>query len=201
MPVDRKPDQNPDIEKNPNPQGKGLVPVLEQWQASQPLAAKAKNPGQLYVDYFVSLLVLSARFSFKPVRGQRYYLYLKNNKWLLSLVEPSAWHSESPGDYLGQCRLQDDMTWNLEPDAKFHDNPLIVEALGRFHQGLLEYLDDGRTLKEKLPWFAEKLPFYQRMAANGLAKSIAMSASTEILENSASQWLEQLPQANLLELG
>ena len=53
--------------KNPNPQGKGVVPVLEAWQAAKPSLTRPKSQRQVLNDYAISLLVLSAQFQFNPL--------------------------------------------------------------------------------------------------------------------------------------
>ena len=100
--------------KNPNPQGKGLVPVLDDLQALQLRPGGVKAPAEFLRDYFVSSLVLSARFRFRPVVGRAYFLYAGDPDWLLSLVAPAQWRGNLPGDFIGRCRLRPDMTWELE---------------------------------------------------------------------------------------
>ena len=93
------------MKTNPNPQGKGLVPVLDAWQSLQPAAVAPKSAPRLLGDYMVSLLVLSAEFSFKPVPGKPYYLYWREGDWQLSLISPVEWGLRLPGECLGECQL------------------------------------------------------------------------------------------------
>ena len=61
--------------KNPNPQGKGLVPVLRDLGSLQAVAPAVKSSVDFLRDYCISSMVLAAKFSFKPVPGKDYYLY------------------------------------------------------------------------------------------------------------------------------
>ena len=72
----------------PNPQGKGLVGFLLDWNYSSPREVTAKPQAQVLADYFTSLLVLSAKFKFKPTFGKNYYLYWDETCLSLSLISP-----------------------------------------------------------------------------------------------------------------
>ncbi len=177
--------------KRGNPQGKGLVPVLEAWQGVQPRAVTAKTPGRVLADYFTTLLVLSAEFSFKPVPGVDYFLYRRGSGWMLSLIAPEEWRSRSPGACLGQCRLQLDMTWSLELLADLGEDTELRSALAAFHEGFLSLLEAHQTLEAGLPHYVETLPYYRRLLAAGLANSLAGSLMlSQLGERGADYWLE-----------
>ena len=165
----------------PNPQGKGLTPLLNDWQYYRPLQARKKSPSQLFADYFTSMLVLSAEFSFKPVIGQRYYLYCKSGRWHLSLIEPERWDRQQAGDCLGECRLHRDMTWSITPHRQAGNSSAIKSALGRFATDMDAYLKNSGS-DQHLPYFAAQLPYYRRLAASGLAQSIKASSGDAQLE-------------------
>ena len=42
--------------KTPNPQGKGMVPVLHDWQGLRPTVSGPKAPGEILRDYCLSPL-------------------------------------------------------------------------------------------------------------------------------------------------
>jgi hypothetical protein len=107
----------PESIKNPNPQGKGLVPLLRDWQTVQPAFCGQRSAVDFLRDYCVSSLVLAAQFRFKPVVGVPYFLYCGQQGWMLSLVGPDEWGQRLPGEYLARCRLRADMTWALEAAA------------------------------------------------------------------------------------
>lgn len=159
-----------------NPQGKGLVPMLEHWHALRPAPAAAKDPGRLLADYCLSSLILSSRFSFKPVVGQTYYLYWCQSEWRLSLVSPEEWGARHPGSYAGACQLQTDLTWQLlAPGDVGHDQEL-AGALGAFLEAFVDSIEQADDIESALPNYLAHLPYYQRMLATGLATSLKFSA-------------------------
>lgn len=181
---------------NPNPQGKGLVPVLAAWEASRPTNIAPKNAGRIISDYFTSLLVLSAEFSFKPLAGQHYYLYWRassrqQSPLLLSLIEPERNGAERLGLAMGQCQLQPDMTWSIRPSANMTDNPEIRRFLQHFQQQFIDNHDNDQSMEDNLPVFVTSLPFYRRMAALALSTSLKYSINSGKLQGaSARHWLD-----------
>lgn len=160
--------------KKPNPQGKGLVPVLDHLRGLQLRPGGDKSPAAFLRDYFVSSLVLSARFRFRPVRGRHYFLYATEPQWLLSLVAPAQWRGALPGAFVGRCRLRDDMTWELETSA--------LDALPNVSRDVLAFIDafvariatEG-SVTDTLPFYLASLPYQQRMLATALAASLQQS--------------------------
>jgi ubiquinone/menaquinone biosynthesis C-methylase UbiE len=59
----------PRTQKNPNPQGKGNVTVLQDWDALRPRSLERKSANNILTDYCLSALVLAAKFQFRPVQG------------------------------------------------------------------------------------------------------------------------------------
>jgi hypothetical protein len=175
--------------KNPNPQGKGLVSVLAHWQDTRPAQVQAKAPAELLFDWFASALVLSARFSFKPARGQRYFLYANQGDWQLSLVGPDEWGDRYIGDCLGVCELRQDMTWSITADPELATKPALQTALAELVDSFTASLDSDDELVERLPGYRRELPYYQRMLATGLGSSLRQSA---LLGNALDQPLRSL---------
>ncbi len=179
---------------NPNPQGKGSVPVLDALQAFTPRNVSTKAPRQLFSDYFVSLLIISAEFHFKPVPGVPYYLYLKNRQWKLSLIEPQRWRDDHFGDFLGRCELRSDMTWSLEPLVDIQESPQLLEALQIFQDNIVDTFNTGDSLLATLPFFVDELPFYRRLAASGLARSFVQACPDRaLLAKPAASFVAALP--------
>lgn len=180
---------------NPNPQGKGVVPVLAAWEAYRPQHIAPKNAQRIISEYFTSLLVLSAEFSFRPVAGQHYYLYWRASSrrrtpLLLSLIEPESVGAERLGLPMGQCQLQPDMTWSIQPASHMTDDPEIVSFLQQFQQQFMDSHNNDQSLEDNLPVFVASLPFYRRMAALALSSSLKYSISSGELEGaSAKHWL------------
>jgi len=162
--------------KNPNPQGKGLVSVLADWQQTRPRELREKTPAVLLRDWFTSALVLSASFRFRPAVGQAYYLYSRNGDWRLSLVAPGEWGERKAGACLGRCELRPDMTWALEPSDDIDRQPDLVAELTQLIESFTQQLGDEGTLAEQLPGYRRDLPYHQRMLATALGASLRDSA-------------------------
>ncbi len=73
----------------------------------------AKQAQEIHKRKELSILIYSAKLNFVPVIGQHYYLYeKKDNSYILSLVGPNEWGSNSP--YKNCCasvKLLSDHTW------------------------------------------------------------------------------------------
>lgn len=180
------------MKANPNPQGKGLVPVLEAWASVQPSAVEPKAAPRLLSDYLVSLLVLSAEFAFKPVPGKPYYLYWRDGEWRLSLIGPKEWGRAQPGECLGECQLGFDMTWHLVRHEVKEPSAALAQAVEGFVAQFSETIASADVLEETLPFYVRQLPFYRRLLATGLAASLqhSMRGSGQ-LGHSGKVWLHQ----------
>lgn len=63
---------------------------------------------KLIEEYEWNELVYQARFSYEPVIGDTYHLYVGNNgKPFLSLISPNEWNKE----YIGSFKLNSDHKW------------------------------------------------------------------------------------------
>lgn len=185
--------------KSPNPQGKGVVPLLAAWESMSPVTIANKAAGRILGEYFTSLLILSAEFSFKPVPQNHYYLYWKpllsadNNStspWRLSLIEPERLGDLDLGVYVGRCILECDMTWSIALAETLHQHSELLEDLKHFHQQFKASNNDDQSLETHLPFFVEQLPFYRRLAATALSSSLSRSIQASELDNiPARQWL------------
>ncbi len=158
-----------------NPQGKGLVPVLEHWNELAPTVVRRSSPRELLLDYLVGILVLSARFSFAPVVGREYYLYWRRDEWVLSLVSPGEWRGREPGIAVGAVRLREDRTWAISPDAGVAQHPQLISALEAFQEQFVSSIDSDQPLRDGLPWHVASLPWYPRLLALALSRSLADS--------------------------
>ena len=162
------------FDRSPNPQGKGVVPVLQDWHALQPAGVALKTPVDFFRDYCISSLVLAADFRFRPVVGRDYYLYSRDQRWSLSLVAPREWGERQPGDYVASCRLRPDMTWDID-FADLEPGSSATIALQAFVEGFVDTLSGQESLEEGLPYFARRLPYYRRVLGAALAKSLHRS--------------------------
>jgi hypothetical protein len=179
-----------------NPQGKGLTPVLEQWRAAQPSLVRSRTPREVLADYFTTLLVLSAEFSFRPAPGVSYFLYLREGRWELSLIAPAEWGERRPGPCLGRCELLPDMSWSLETAEGLEQQPELLAALEAFRTGFAAMLDRDGNLEDSLPFYVRELPYYRRLLAAGLANTLSRSlARSGLAGRSSRRWLAQAPRA------
>lgn len=164
-------------DKNPNPQGKGQVPVLAALAENRKAAAAVppKHIEQVSVELFTSLFVLESDFNFKPVPGRAYWMYHKRGRYWLSPVAPEEWHPMVYGRYIGECRLQEDMSWTLELADEVAADPAFVRHLEERRARFERDLEAADTLDDALPVHESRFPFYQRAFAYALAHSLGTS--------------------------
>lgn len=179
----------------PNPQGKGVVGLLADWDYSAPRGVVAKPAPQLLADYFTSLLVLSASFRFEPVFGATYHLYCSDGDWTLSLISPDEWDSAAKrGAYVGECVLHDDATWSISPSDNVTRPGSIADAVAAVYDGFVDKLNTKEPLEDELPFFEGGLPYYPRLFAAALSRSLKTSLILGgQLQTESQAWLEQIP--------
>ncbi len=180
-----------------NPEGKGLNGFLLDWYRSEPRGVVAKSQRQVLAEFFTSMLVLSASFKFRPAVGTTNYLYWFKGEWSLSLIAPDEWSDERRAGFAGTCVLQRDMTWTIVPsDLLALDNP-VSDAVGRFYDAFAEMLDTDLTLEEILPFYVRRLPYYQRLFASALGRSVRAAVTLgDQTSISCRQWQAVLPKMN-----
>ncbi len=161
--------------KQANPQGKGLVPALQAWNATRPVHSRPQALPTLLADYCASALVLAACFDFAPVPGNSYHLYRCGDVWRLSLISPGEWGARRPGIHVARCDLRADMTWSLDAADDLDDHPLVVQALESHVEAFIAAMDCDRPLVDGLPFHVSELPFYPRLFASALARSLSKS--------------------------
>ena len=164
------------MNRQPNPQGKGLTPVLDSLtQSRTQLSLPAKRVDQISSELFTSLFVLHSDFAFKPVPGRRYCLYRKSERFRLSLITPREWGDARFGQYIGECVLQPDLTWTLHFDAQAARDRELLRLIEARREAFERRLDAAETLDSVLPVFDASLPFYRRVYAAALAHSLGVS--------------------------
>ena len=186
-----------------NPEGKGVNGYLLDWYQSEPRGVAAKPRRQLLAEFFTSLLVLSASFKFRPAVGAASYLYWTNGGWLLSLIAPDEWSDEKRAGFAGTCVLQRDMTWTITPSQRLSESNPVSEAVGRFYAGFTEMLDSDHALEEILPFYVSGIPYYQRLYASALSRSMRTAVRLgDQASISCRQWYALLPKVqNVLLAG
>ncbi len=155
-----------------NPEGKGNNGFMLDWERTQPRGVVVKPRRQLLAEFFTSMLILSAKFKFRPAIGVPTYLYWINDEWSLSLIGPEQWSEERQASFAGTCVLQTDMTWTIDPSPHIAGDTPVAAAIGRFYDAFAEKLDTDLTLEEILPFYVGKLPYYQRLFASALSRSV-----------------------------
>jgi hypothetical protein len=178
-----------------NPEGKGLNGFLLDWYQSEPTGVIAKPRRQLLAEFFTSMLVLSAAFKYRPAVGTVNYLFWINNEWSLSLIAPAEWSTERQAAFAGTCVLQRDMTWTITPSDLLADRNAVSDAIGRFYDAFAEMLNTDLTLEEILPFYVRRLPYYQRLFASALSRSMRTAVTLgDQASNGCRQWRTLLPQ-------
>lgn len=160
------------LQADSNPEGKGLNGFLLDWYQSEPRGVVAKSQRQVLAEFFTSMLILSAKFKYRPAVDVPNYLYSINNEWSLSLISPDEWSDERHAGFAGTCVLQPDMTWTITPSELLTESTPVADAVGRFYDAFAETLDTDMTLEEILPFYVGTMPYYQRLYANALSRSI-----------------------------
>ncbi len=163
--------------KNPNPQGKGLVPVLSVLAEGKTAAAHVppKEIDQISVELFTSLFVLRSDFKFRPVPGQTYTLYQKDGRFRLSLVAQHEWEGNLFGKVVGECKLQSDMTWTLKLSEEAGRDEALLAYIEKERLAFDQRVRNAKTMEDILPEYDESQVFYQRAYSHVLAHSLRSS--------------------------
>lgn len=168
---------------SPNPQGKGLVPVLESLASSRAaIAVPPKQIDQISSELFTSLFVLESDFKFKPVVGKSYWLYRKGERFWLSMLAPEEWSAATHGQVIGECTLQEDITWTLTLDDAAAQDTALMNLIQAKKLDFERKLEAAEQVDGVLPVFDESLPFYQRVFASALAHSLRVSMQKSGIE-------------------
>ncbi len=64
------------------------------------------------------------------------------------------------------------MTWTIIPSEQLSEDSAVTDAIGRFYDAFAEMLNTDLTLEEILPFYVRKLPYYQRLFASALSRSV-----------------------------
>lgn len=155
-----------------NPEGKGLNGFLLDWNRTEPRGLVTKPRRQVLAEFFTSMLVLSARFKYKPAIGVINYLYCVEGEWSLSLIAPEEWSQVRQDGFAGTCILHEDMTWTITPSALVGEDNDVSAAIVRFYDAFAQTLDSDLTLEEILPFYVRRMPYWQRLYASALSRSI-----------------------------
>jgi len=162
--------------KNSNPQGKGLVPVLQGLhQHRLRKQVPPKQIDQISLELFTSLFVLQSEVRFNPVPDTEYWMYAVADTYRLLLVGPDEWHTPYPGRYIGRCVLQEDRTWTLDLDAAVAADTVFMEAIEQRREQMQQMLENAASLEDAMPVFEAELGYYGKVLAFILGKSLLSS--------------------------
>ena len=64
------------------------------------------------------------------------------------------------------------MTWTISPSELLADNNTVSDSIDRFYDAFAEMLNTDLTLEEILPFYVRRLPYYQRLYASALSRSM-----------------------------
>lgn len=162
--------------RNPNPQGKGLVPVLQglQQHLRQPVLVP-KQIDQIEMELFTSLFVLQSALKFNPVAGQSYWMYEVEGGYRLLMVAPDEWLRPYSGRCIGECVLQDDRTWTLALQPALAADTAFLARIDTLRRRMQQALERATTIEAVLPVYEEGLGYHGRIMAFILGKSLLSS--------------------------
>jgi hypothetical protein len=184
-----------------NPEGKGQSGFLLDWYESEPRGVVVKSQRQVLAEFFTSMLVLSAKFKYKPVIGVENYLYWINGEWSLSLIAPDEWSKERRAGFAGSCVLHSDMTWTIAPSKLLAGEHPVSEAVARFYDGFAEAMDTNLPLEALLPFYVGRMTYYPRLYASALSRSIRVAVTLgDQTSVSCRDWRRLLPRLERLLL-
>jgi hypothetical protein len=159
-----------------NPQGKGLVPVLQGLEQLVPrVRLQPKQIDQIEMELFTSLFVLQSELKFAPVPDQSYWMYHTDSGYRLLMVGPDEWHRPYPGRCIGECILQQDRTWTLLLQAELALDKAFLDQIAALHSKLQQRLTRSARVEEVLPAFEASLGYHGRVLAFLLGKSLLAS--------------------------
>ena len=86
-----------------------LDQIFEQMKLLAEQANKIKDRAD------ISYQIYTAKMSFKPLIGKSYFLYVKKEQRILSMIGPTEWGKSIPFDeFVGKVTLLSDHTWKVE---------------------------------------------------------------------------------------
>lgn len=162
----------------PNPQGKGLNPTvgyLTETRAAIALPALENDSSDRVVeDYLSSLLVLSCSFSFRPVAGRDYFMYLHDSRMVLSLISPDEGGRDIYDEYWAVCSLKKDFCWSVQLSS----DDIKTRLTSRFSAEVPEEerLDSilRGVQRGEIGRYDKTLGYYQNVLNYALGKSIGL---------------------------
>lgn len=161
---------------NPNPQGKGLVPLfqgLDRHRLDRLLPPKKID--QVQMELFTSMFVLKSEIRFNPIPDRAYFLYQTDGRYKLLMVGPLEWTAPYRGRYIGKCILHQDRTWSMDLDAAMTSDEAFMRDITAEQDKLQQALENATCVQDVLPVFEEAMGYNSRLLAYILGKSLGLS--------------------------
>lgn len=170
--------------ENPNPQGKGLVPILQGLERHRlDRLLPPKQIDQVQMELFTSMFVLKSDIRFSPVPDKSYFLYQVEGRYKLLMVGPNEWHTPYRGRYIGECVLHEDRTWSMALDPAMTNDKEFMAQITRDQEKLQQALENAESVEDVLPVFEEALGYNARILAYILGKSLGLSMDMSGIRN------------------
>jgi hypothetical protein len=84
------------------------------YQIKEQVETLIKQAQAIHDRITISERIYKADCGFKPVVGFIYFLYeKKDGSWVISMISPSEWGTNSPYRYLAEAELLADATWKV----------------------------------------------------------------------------------------
>ena len=64
------------------------------------------------------------------------------------------------------------MTWTISLSEQLLDRETVLRAVARSFDAFAQTLDTDLTLEEVLPFYVKRMPYWQRLYASGLSRSV-----------------------------
>lgn len=161
---------------NPNPQGKGLVPVLQTLEQHRIMGlVPPKQIDQVEMELFTSLFVLQSDIRFNPVVGKTYWMYQTEGQYRMLMIAPLEWHRPYRGRYIGECVLQQDRTWTLGLSPAVTGDEEFMGLIEGIRRDFVQALEEADSVEAMLPRYDPTFSFYARVMAYTLGRSLDAS--------------------------
>ena len=164
------------MDSKPNPQGKGQAILLRDLESiSESIHIRPKSAEEVSNELFTALFILHSYCPFNAIPGNTYYLYRLDGRYQLMLTGPDDWFSGYPGQYWGECSLQQDLSWSLKLSDHANCDSDFQKMVSDAKVEFQKELEQSKSLENALPFHAKEMSYHQRVLAFALSKSLYAS--------------------------
>ena len=82
-------------------------------QIKKQIEALVEQAQEIHDRIDISEKIYEAKYNFKPNIGQQYYLYQKEDEYILSMISPEEWGKSMPYEFLSKAKVLSDHTWEI----------------------------------------------------------------------------------------